>query len=253
MKRGEEPAADQLKQQSAKQPLVKCNEKSSTRLISTSSLPNSRSARTALEQLIDESEAYIAKSEFTGNVGAKRTGFWTIRVPVARFHHFASTVTSFGLPQRHATDAQDVTEEYVDVQAPIKNLKEEEETLNRLLKENAKSFADIQSWKEKIAMVRREIGRYEARLQTLGRLSAMSTVHVTLKDEKDYVPETLPADAPRGPNFGRFVEGAQRRRQLDVHSPGGVAAVAAVDHSCSFCFTTGLEVVEQDCSARATG
>ncbi len=149
-------------------------------------------ARKVLENLIEESEAYVAKSEFTGNIGARRTGTWTIRVPVARFHSFVNAVTTLGQPQRHSTEAQDVTEEYVDVQALIKNLKEEEETLNRLLKEQAKSFADIQSWREKIALVRRDIARYEARLQTLGRLTAMSTVYVTLRDEKEYVPETSP-------------------------------------------------------------
>ena len=149
-------------------------------------------ARKVLENLIEESEAYIAKSEFTGNIGARRTGTWTIRVPVARFHSFVQAITTLGQPQLHSTEAQDVTEEFVDAQALIKNLKEEEETLNRLLKEQAKSYADIQMWKEKIALVRRDIARYEARLQTLSRLSAMSTVYVTLRDEKEYVPETSP-------------------------------------------------------------
>lgn len=193
LKRGEAPAADQFGKGGAKSEAGAIQRK----IVYTANLDivvtNFDDARKNLEKLIEESEAYIAKSDFTGSVGSKRTGHWTIRVPVAKFHAFIGAVTSFGLPQRHSTDAQDVTEEFVDVQSLIKNLKEEEETLNRLLKENAKSFTDIQAWKEKIAHVRREIGRLEARLQTLGRLSAMSTVNVTLKDEKDYVPDTMPA------------------------------------------------------------
>lgn len=149
-------------------------------------------ARKAFDNLVAEAEAYVAKSDFSGNIGAHRTGSWTIRVPVARFHSFVQAVATLGQPRRHSTEAQDVTEEYVDVEALIKNLKEEEETLNKLLKEQAKSFADIQSWREKIAPIRRDIGRYEARLQTLGRLSAMATVSVTLRDENEYVPETSP-------------------------------------------------------------
>jgi Domain of unknown function (DUF4349) len=193
MKRVEQPAADQFGKDAVKAEAAGMQRK----IIYTANLDivvtDFDKARKDLEKLIEDTEAYIAKSEFTGNIGAKRTGHWTIRVPVGKFHSFIAAVTGFGMPQRHSTDAQDVTEEYVDVQALIKNLKEEEETLNRLLKENAKSFTDIQVWKEKIALVRRDIGRYEARLQTLGRLSAMSTVYLTLKDEKDYLPDTSPA------------------------------------------------------------
>lgn len=149
-------------------------------------------ARKVFEKLIEDSEAYVAKSDFSGHIGARRSGSWIIRVPVPKFHSFVHATAALGQPQRHSTEAQDVTEEYVDVQALIKNLKEEEETLNRLLKEQAKNFADVQLWRDKIAAIRRDIGRYEARLQTLGRLSAMSTVHVTLRDENEYVPETTP-------------------------------------------------------------
>jgi hypothetical protein len=150
-------------------------------------------ARAKLEALYAEAGGYVEKSEFTGSVGAKRMGAWTLRVPVEKFHTFVAAVAGLGQPQKHATEAQDVTEEYVDTGALIKSLKEEEETLNKLLKEQAKNLADIVTWKEKVALVRRDLARNEARLQTLGRLSAMATVNVTLRDEKEYLPNTDPA------------------------------------------------------------
>jgi hypothetical protein len=150
-------------------------------------------ARQRFEQLYEEAGGYVEKSEFSGNIGARRTGDWTVRVPVEKFHAFVKEVAGLGQPQKHATEARDVSEEYVDTKDLVKNLKEEEETLNRLLKEQAKSMADVVAWKEKVALIRREISRNEVHLQTLGRLSAMSTVHVTLRDEKEYIPKTDPA------------------------------------------------------------
>jgi hypothetical protein len=89
----------------------------------------------------------------------------------------------------------------------VKNLKEEEEAMNKLLKEKAQTLVDIAAWKEKVAQIRREIGRLEARLQTLGRLTALSTAHITLRDEKEYVPPTQPAyNASVGGTFNESVQ-----------------------------------------------
>lgn len=149
-------------------------------------------ARRQFTKLIVDHKGYIAKSDFQGNVGSKRTGTWTVRVPADTFQTFIDAAVAIGQPVRHATRAEDVTEEFVDAEALVKNLKEEEEALNKLLKEKALTLADIATWKEKIALVRREIGRLEARLQTLGRLTSLSTANVTIRDEKEYVPPTAP-------------------------------------------------------------
>jgi hypothetical protein len=150
-------------------------------------------ARADLAKLIEDYKGYISKSEFNGNVGSKRSGTWTIRVPAEWFQPFVGELVGLGQPQKHATDAQDVTEEYVDLQAIIANLKEKEAKLNELMKTKAQSLADMIVWEKEISEVRGQIGRAEARLQTLSRLTAMSTVHITLRDVKEFVPPTNPA------------------------------------------------------------
>ena len=153
-------------------------------------------ARMQFTKLIADHKAYVSKSEFLGNVGSKRTGSWTVRVPVDTFQEFIDATTALGQPVKHSTNAEDVTEEYVDVTALVKNLKEEEEALNRLLKEKAQTLSDISLWNEKIALIRRDISKYEARLNTIGRLTAMSTAHIILRDAKDFVPVTTPSYGP---------------------------------------------------------
>lgn len=150
-------------------------------------------AKRQLNQLIDENGAYISKSEFVGNRGTRRAANWTIRVPVEKFAKFVDAVLALGIPEHLTSDAQDVTEEYVDVEARLKNLKAEEETLNRLMKELAKSNADLIAFREQIRELREKSEKAEARLQKLTGLTSMSTLHLTMQEEKNYVPPSAPA------------------------------------------------------------
>jgi hypothetical protein len=157
-------------------------------------------SQTDLEKLIEEYKGHVAQSDFNGNIGSKRTGTWTVRVPAERFESFRKNVIALGQPQRNKTDANDVTEEFVDLQADIKSLKDKEAKLNELMKAKAQSFKDIIIWQKEDANVRAEIARKEARLQTISRLTAMSTANITLRDEKEVIPQTTP---PVGPSSGR--------------------------------------------------
>jgi hypothetical protein len=161
-------------------------------------------ARTDFEKLIENFKGYIAKSDFSGNAGSKRTATWTVRIPAARFQSFVTDVAALGQPQRHGTNAEDVTEEFVDLQADIKNLKGKEAKLNELMNAKAQSFQDVVTWEKEIANVRGEIARREARQQTLARLTAMSTAQVTLRYDKEPIPPPpLPPAPPAGNSVSR--------------------------------------------------
>ena len=143
--------------------------------------------------MIDEYKCYVARSDFNGNAGSNRAGTWTVRVPADRFQSFRKDVTALGQPLRDGTAAEDVTEEYVDLEADIKNLKEKENKLNELMKAKAQTLQDLVVWEKEIASVRGEIGRKEARKQMLTRLTAMSTVSNYLTRRERNSPTTTAA------------------------------------------------------------
>ena len=91
-------------------------------------------------------------------------------------------------------DSQDVTEEYVDVQARIKNFKEQEDKLNELLKEKRKEekLEDIIKVSDRIAEVRRDVERVQGRLNYLSTMTTLATINLTLREIKDYKPPTAP-------------------------------------------------------------
>jgi hypothetical protein len=161
----------------------------------------------ATEKLLAEHKGYVAKSEVRSDSGARRTGTYTLRVPVDRYAGLVGKLKELGTPERDATDSQDVTDEFYDTQARIKNLKEREAKLNDLLREKRKEekVEDIMKISDRVDDVRRDIDRAEGQLKRLSALSALSTVNLTLKEIKDYKPPTAPTFGER---VGRTLGGS---------------------------------------------
>lgn len=147
-------------------------------------------AHRELAALMQQHRAYFAKTEIRGGSGQKRVGTFTIKVPVQGFQPLAEAIAGLGNPLRNTTDSQDVTEEYVDVEARVKNLKAEEEVMNKLLKEAGTRLDDVFRIREHIRTNREQIERAEARLLALGKLTSLSTITLTLRDKDDYVAPT---------------------------------------------------------------
>jgi hypothetical protein len=160
-------------------------------------------ARDQLDALLIEMKGYVAKSDEVGRAGGIRAGTWKVRVPVAKFQDFLTRVKTFGELVSQSADAQDVTEEFVDTEARLKNLKAEEAVLNKLLQEKAQSTADLLAFRQQISSVREQIERYQARLDTLSRLTALTTIELVMREDKKYVPESAPSfSTSAGRTFG---------------------------------------------------
>src|SRR5262249_53966917 len=137
-------------------------------------------------------QGYVAKSDEAGRTGGTRRGSWKLRVPVAKFHDFLARVEAVGELVSKSSDAQDVTEEVIDAEARLKNLKSEEGVLNKLLQEKAQSTADLLAFRQQITGVRESIERLQARLDNLTRLSAMTTVELVMWEDQPFVPDSAP-------------------------------------------------------------
>lgn len=160
-------------------------------------------ARAEVAKIVAGSKGYFAKSEVVGDAGTKRSGTFTIKVPAEKFQATVDAMAVLGVAVKNSTDSQDVTEEFVDVAARVKNLKAEEETLNRLLKDAAGRLDDVFKIREQIRKTREDIERAEGRMKALSALSALSTIVLSLREEVNYVPPTVEA----APTFSARVSG----------------------------------------------
>ena len=151
-----------------------------------------------VERVVADFKGYVAKSDVTGQTGRSRTATWTLKVPVADYRAAVARIVALGQLVRNTSDSQDVTEEFVDLTARVKNFKAEEETLNKLLKDTAVRLDDILKIREHIKIVRGEIERAEGRLKYLGLVTALSTITLQAREETPYLPETPTAAATFG-------------------------------------------------------
>jgi Domain of unknown function (DUF4349) len=164
-------------------------------------------ARAKLDTLLTEVKGYVAKSDETGRAGGIRAGTWKLRVPVSAYRTFLNRAKEFGELVNESSDAQDVTEEFVDTEARLKNLTAEEVVLNKLLQEKAQSTADLLAFRQQISGVREQIERLQARLNTLSRLTALTTIDVVMREDKKFVPDSTPTfGTSAGRTFGDSVK-----------------------------------------------
>lgn len=167
-------------------------------------------ARREVETLTDAHKGYIAKSDVSGTAGARRTATWTLKIPAEKFRTVVSGLTDLGTVARNSSDSQDVTEEYIDLEGRIKNLKAEEETLNKFLKETVNNVDGYIKTRDQIKSVRLDIERAEGRLKYLSTMSDLATIQFTAREESPYTPDQPSATPTFGDRLGDTFGGSWR-------------------------------------------
>jgi hypothetical protein len=124
------------------------------------------------------------------------------RVPSGTFDATLQTLRALGRVSNEKVTGQDVTEEYVDLEARLKAQHAVEEQYLAILKE-AKSIPDILAVQEKLGTVRTEIERAEGRRRFLDSQTSLSTFTV-------HVAKHVEAVDASGPGFGTSVRKAGR-------------------------------------------
>jgi hypothetical protein len=114
-----------------------------------------------------------------------------IKVPASRFDSLLSGLSPLGRLESVQINAEDVGEEYVDIEARLTNLRRLETRLIELLANRTGRLSDVLSVERELARVRGEIERIEGRRRFLQRSVALSTLELTLHE-----PEPIIAGQP---------------------------------------------------------
>ncbi len=164
--------------------------------------------RGEVDKLTETHKGYIAKSDVSGVTGTRRTATWTLKIPSDSFRVVIGGLTELGTVTKNASDSQDVTEEFIDLEGRIKNLKVEEETLNKFLKETVNNVDGYIKTRDQIKSVRLDIERAEGRLKYLSTMTALSTIQFTAREESAYTPDTPLAAPTFGDRVGNTLGGS---------------------------------------------
>jgi uncharacterized protein DUF4349 len=129
-----------------------------------------------LKQLAARLGGYVGSSGIVTGKNQLRQATIEVKVPAARFDEVSSGLAPIGKLESFNVEAQDVGEEYVDVNARMDNAKRLERRLIDLLAARTGKLKDVLDVEQSLARVREEIERYEGRMRYLQAHTAMSTL-----------------------------------------------------------------------------
>jgi hypothetical protein len=125
---------------------------------------------------------FVANTSMQGGRHQLRSASLEIRLPSARFDDAVSGLTPLGKVESVNVQAEDVGEEFVDVQARVGNAHRLEERLIALLATRTGRLRDVLEVEHELARVREEIERYEGRLRYLRTRTSISTLTVNVHE-----------------------------------------------------------------------
>lgn len=146
-----------------------------------------------IKALVLQHKGYIASSNERNELYQIEAAV-TIRVPAAQFEPLLEALrqTAVYVHQLNVS-SQDVTEEYVDIQARLKSKLEVEKRYVELLKQ-AKNVTEILEVEEKLRQLREEIEARQGRLNYLKDQVGYSTIQLTYyKPYENYTPAPGPS------------------------------------------------------------
>ncbi len=139
--------------------------------------------RSEVEGYMDEVGGYIENSSFSTYDEGIVAGNITARVPGDYFHEAMDYLEDLGEVESRQTSSDDVTMEYIDLDARLNNLERQEERYLEIL-EKAEEIEEVISVEEKLSEVREDIETLTARLERLEAQVNYSTIEISIEEKE---------------------------------------------------------------------
>ena len=134
-----------------------------------------------LNELAKTVQGYVSDSREAVDGVGNRSVTMTVRVPYQQFESASGRIEALGKLLDKQVSAEDVTEEFVDTTARVRNLKKSEERLLEHLSHTG-TLRDTLAIENELTRVREEVEKSEGRLRFLAHRVAYSTFNVTFKE-----------------------------------------------------------------------
>jgi galactitol-specific phosphotransferase system IIB component len=125
----------------------------------------------------------VFSSNFNQYKTSSKSGNITLKVPFKNFEKTFGEVKKVAIVVvTESTTGQDVTEQYTDLQAQLKNKQAEEQSYVRLL-DQAQKMDDIIAITRQLSVTRGEIERLQGRIRLMDAQTDMATISVSLSED----------------------------------------------------------------------
>lgn len=131
--------------------------------------------------LADKYGGYViaSNSSATGDDDAVRSGTIALRVPESAFQQALTDAGKLGTVKSQNIDTQDVTEEYVDLEARLKNAEAQERAYLSLM-DRADTVDEILTVRSVLSQTQQEIEQLKGRIRFLDEHTAFSTITMSI-------------------------------------------------------------------------
>jgi len=141
-----------------------------------------------ISNIVKQKGGEVFSTNFYERVKGQKSGFVTIKVPVDKFKETVSDIKKIATQVlNESTTGQDVTEQYTDFQAQLKNKRAEEESFVKILG-TAGKIDDVLAVTREVSRVRGEIERLEGRIRFMDSQTDMSTITINLTEDVTVIP-----------------------------------------------------------------
>jgi hypothetical protein len=165
---------------------------------------NAESAINKITNITQAHGGFISSSSLS-NIGGRNNGQVTLRVPQTDFYPAVEEIEALGTVGSKQVSGQDVTGEFIDLDARLGNLKKQESRLQEILK-TAVTVKDVLEVEHELERVRGEIERLTGRLNFLNQSVEMSTITVSTAEPASFVSGGLSVADTLRQAAGGFIE-----------------------------------------------
>ncbi len=161
---------------------------------------NATEALEKIRNIANEHNGYLSTSAISMSDANRRTGSAVVRIPSHEYSTARASLFGTGRVLSENEKADDVTLEYVDLDASINSLKNQISTYNRIML-NASAVEDVLKVQNELDRVQMELDRETGKMNYLKNRISFATLNVNFE-------EPLPIGTTGGPGFSEVLNTA---------------------------------------------
>ena len=150
------------------------------------------SSQKRLEEILQRHGGYVGQMTTSAPEGSDRKFSATLRVPANQLDAVIAEVKALGRVESESQSGEEVTAQYIDLQARLTNARNTEQRLTELLRRQTGKLDEVVTVEEKISEVREEIERMEAEQKSLSQRVDFGTLSVSFSEERKTQLQVMP-------------------------------------------------------------
>jgi hypothetical protein len=156
-------------------------------------------ARARLDDILKRHRGYVGELNVATPAGNGSTFTATLRVPADQLDATLADLKGLGRVESESQNGQEVTAQYVDLEARLSNARNTEDRLTNLLRQRTGKLSDVLAVETEIDRVRGEIEQMEAEKKNLANQVTFATITATVREDYQAQLQVVPATT-----FGRL-------------------------------------------------